>query len=129
MTADGLIGKIKNQAKMLKKEVVTLYYAYQDPRIPKLAKIWIAIVVGYAFSPIDLIPDFIPVLGLLDDLLLVPLGIAIALKMIPPEVMVDARTKADQSSLNRSTNWVAAGIIVCLWLAIAWVVVRAIMIK
>ena len=93
MTVEGFIKKIKQRALTLKKEVFALYYAYQDPRVPWLAKVWIAVVVGYAFSPIDLIPDFIPVIGLLDDLLLVPIGIAIALKMIPPEVMIDARDR------------------------------------
>ena len=126
MTVEGFIKKIKQRALTLKKEVFALYYAYQDPRVPWLAKVWIAVVVGYAFSPIDLIPDFIPVIGLLDDLLLVPIGIAIALKMIPPEVMIDARAKAEQSSTDKRTSWVAASIIVGLWIFIAWVIWRAV---
>lgn len=77
------IKKLKNWAKNFKLEVYTLYLAYRDPRVPWYAKLFIACVVGYAFSPIDLIPDFIPVLGYLDDLVLIPPGVTLALKMIP----------------------------------------------
>ena len=128
MAANGFMGKLKHQARALKQEVFALYYAYQDPRVPRLAKIWIALVVGYALSPIDLIPDFIPVLGLMDDLLLVPLGIALALKMIPPVVMVEARVKAEQSSLDKRTSWVAAGVVLGLWALIAWLIWRAVVV-
>ena len=77
----------KAKAKALKHEVYALFLAYKDPRVPWYAKAFSALVVGYAFSPIDLIPDMIPVLGYLDDLVLVPLGVALAIKMIPAEVM------------------------------------------
>jgi len=77
----------KQQAKKLKVEVYALYLAYQDPRVPWFAKVFVACVVGYAFSPIDLIPDFIPIIGYLDDLVLIPLGIKLALSMIPENVM------------------------------------------
>ena len=77
-------------------------------------------MVGYAFSPIDLIPDFVPVLGYLDDLLLVPLGIALALKLIPPGVMAECRAMAAAAmDRGRPTNWIAAGVIVAVWLGLA----------
>ena len=78
------------------------------------AKILAACVVGYAFSPIDLIPDFIPVLGLLDDLILIPIGIALVLKMIPAEVMADCRQKAGEM-IDKPTNWYAASVIILIW--------------
>jgi len=88
------IEKWKQQAKKLKIETYALYLAYRDPRVPMHARIFAACVVGYAFSPIDLIPDFIPIIGYLDDLILVPLGIKIALSMIPENVMIESREKA-----------------------------------
>lgn len=110
----------KQQAKRLKSEVLALYFAYKDPRVPWFAKLFIVLVVGYAFSPIDLIPDFIPVLGYLDDLLLIPFGVAIAIKMIPAPVMEEARAKA-QSLTTKPRNWLAAIIIVLIWiLVLAW---------
>ena len=76
----------KRQVKLLRADTYALFLAYRDPRVPWYSKAFAALVVGYAFSPIDLIPDFIPILGYLDDLILVPIGIAIALKMIPDEM-------------------------------------------
>src|SRR5512144_3435294 len=84
----------RQQARRLKVEAYTLYLAYRDPRVPWYARIFAACVVGYAFSPIDLIPDFIPVLGYLDDLLLVPLGIALTIRLIPPDVLSECREQA-----------------------------------
>ena len=88
----------KAQARALKRETHALYLAGRDPRTPWPAKVVIAIVVAYALSPIDLIPDFIPVLGYLDDVLLLPLGIYLALKLIPAAVLADARHAAQQAS-------------------------------
>lgn len=110
------------RARQLKREVYALYLAYKDPRTPWHARIVAACVVGYAFSPIDLIPDFIPVLGYLDDLVLVPLGIMLALKLIPADVMADCRVAAAVAA-SRPTNWLAAGFIAVLWVllaALAW---------
>lgn len=112
----------KQRARRLKREVYALYLTYKDPRTPWLARLVTACVVGYALSPIDLIPDFIPVLGYLDDLVLVPLGIMLALKLIPAEVMAECRAEA-AAAAQRPTNWLAAGVIVALWLlaaALAW---------
>lgn len=105
----------RQRAKTLKLEVVALYFAYRDPRVTWYAKLFIIFVVGYAFSPIDLIPDFIPILGYLDDLVLIPIGIAFAIKMIPSNVMDDARAKS-LSLTTKTTNWFAGIIIICLWL-------------
>src|SRR5512147_1281839 len=103
----------KQQAKRLKVEVYALYLAYRDPRVPLHARIFAACVVGYAFSPIDLIPDPIPILGYLDDLILIPVGISLALKMIPPEVMAECRVKASQAlEHGKPVSWVAAIVIV-----------------
>ena len=110
----------KRRARQLKVELYVLYLAYKDPRVGWPARIFAACVVGYAFSPIDLIPDPIPVLGYLDDLVLIPLGIALAVQMIPPRVLAECRLKAQEvAKQGRPTNWVAAGIIVAIWLALA----------
>jgi uncharacterized membrane protein YkvA (DUF1232 family) len=112
--------KLEQQAKRLKTELYALYLACRDPRVPWYARVFAACVVGYAFSPIDLIPDFIPVLGYLDDLLLVPLGITLVLKMIPPAVMVECRVKAQSTTQrNKPKNWRAAGIILIVWVLLA----------
>jgi uncharacterized membrane protein YkvA (DUF1232 family) len=111
------IERWRQKARDLKKETYALYLAVRDPRVPWYAKLIAVCVVGYAFSPIDLIPDFIPVLGYLDDLVLVPLGIALVLKMIPAEVMAECRQKAlAVMDLRNPTNWVAAGVIIAIWL-------------
>ncbi|MFN2111444.1 MAG: YkvA family protein [Anaerolineae bacterium] len=110
----------KQRARQLKAETYALYLAYRDPRTPWYARIFAAVVVGYAFSPIDLIPDFIPVLGYLDDLLLVPFGIWLALKMIPSEVMADSRGRAQEALANgKPVNRAAAVVIVGIWLLLA----------
>lgn len=87
---------LKARAQALKTELKALQIAYRDPRTPWAARACVLLVVGYALSPIDLIPDFIPVLGYLDDLILVPLGLALAIRLIPAEVLADARQTAAQ---------------------------------
>ncbi|HSQ14426.1 MAG TPA: YkvA family protein [Candidatus Deferrimicrobium sp.] len=106
----------KAQARALKRETRDLYLAGRDPRTPWHAKVVIALVVAYALSPIDLIPDFIPVLGYLDDVLLLPLGIYLALKLIPAAVLADARRAAHQASFNLSASRAAAVVIILLWM-------------
>jgi uncharacterized membrane protein YkvA (DUF1232 family) len=110
------------QARRLKQETHAVYLAARDPRTPWSAKLVIAIVVAYALSPIDLIPDFIPVLGYLDDLLLLPLGIFLALKLIPTAVIADARQAARQANGNLPKSRVAAIVIIALWMITAIVV-------
>jgi uncharacterized membrane protein YkvA (DUF1232 family) len=114
-----LLKKIKEKARQLKRETYVLFLAYKHPDTPWYAKVFAAVVVAYAFSPIDLIPDFIPVIGYLDDLILVPLGIALALKMIPAEVLAEARNQADQAFVDgKPRNWVAGAIIILIWLVV-----------
>jgi uncharacterized membrane protein YkvA (DUF1232 family) len=114
----------KRRAAQLKVETYAIWLAYKDPRVPWYARVFAGCVVAYAFSPIDLIPDPIPVLGYLDDLVLIPLGIALALRMIPPEVMADCREKAgDAMREGKPTNWKAAGAIIAVWVLLALVVI------
>ena len=109
--------RLKQKSRHLKIEIYALYLAYRDPRVPWYAKAFVALVVGYAFSPIDLIPDFIPVLGYLDDLVLIPLGVAVALKMIPEKVMEDCRIRSKEvMTKKKPINRVAAVVIICIWL-------------
>jgi len=108
--------KLRALASQLKRETLTLYLAARDPRTPWYAKAIVACVVAYALSPIDLIPDFIPVLGYLDDLLLLPMGIYLAIKLIPAEVLIDARRRASEGPSNLPKRWSAALIIIILWL-------------
>ncbi len=114
-----IIKKWQQRARDLKHETYALFLAYKDPRTPWYAKVFTGLVVAYAFSPIDLIPDFIPVLGYLDDLLLVPMGISVAIKMIPTNVLAEARTRA-QLELDQSqpVSWIAAVIIGLIWLSV-----------
>jgi uncharacterized membrane protein YkvA (DUF1232 family) len=96
---------------------MALYFAARDPRTPLAAKVLAAVVVAYALSPIDLIPDFIPVIGLLDDLVLLPLGIALVLRLVPPQAMADARARAE-AVLALPRNLAAAAVIVLLWIGV-----------
>jgi uncharacterized membrane protein YkvA (DUF1232 family) len=109
----------KQKAKQLKQEVHAVYLAMKDPRTPWYARALAAIVVGYAFSPIDLIPDPIPVLGYLDDLVLIPLGIMLLVKLIPAEVLQDCHAKAAASASGKKPkNWVAACVIIAIWIGL-----------
>ena len=111
---------MKNKARLLKTEIYAIYWAYKDPRVPWYARIFAVCVVGYAFSPIDLIPDPIPVIGYLDDLILVPLGIFLVLKMIPKEVMAECREQARVVMLkDKPVNWIAAIVIIGIWVVLA----------
>ena len=110
---------LKSKAGELKRNIFALYLAMRDPRTPWYAKGVAALIVAYALSPIDLIPDFIPILGYIDDLFLLPLGIWFVLKMIPPEVMAECRTKAAASKGKLPRNWWIAAAIVVLWLLAA----------
>ena len=115
-------------ARQLKIEVYALYLAYRDPRVPWYARLVAVCVVGYAFSPIDLIPDPIPVLGYLDDLVLVPLGVVLALKLIPPDVMTECRAQAqDVMRQGKPVNRAAAVVIAAIWLLLAALAVVLVM--
>jgi uncharacterized membrane protein YkvA (DUF1232 family) len=108
----------KQRATELKQEVHALALACKDPRVPWYAKLLAVSIVAYALSPIDLIPDFIPVLGYLDDLILVPLGIYLLLKVIPPEVMSECRAQAQLANSRMKANWIAAGVILAIWICL-----------
>ena len=111
-----MLDRWRSAAKQLKTEIYALELALRDPRTPWYARLTGIAVVAYAFSPLDLIPDFIPVLGLVDDLVLVPLGIWFTLRLIPPQVMMDSRARAQiELTANRPANWTAAAVIVLLW--------------
>ena len=115
--------RLKRWAAELKAQLVTLWFARRHPDTPWSAKLIAALVVAYAFSPIDLIPDFIPVLGYLDDLLLVPIGIYLAVRLIPPHVLSAARAEADAwlaTRAQRPRNYWAAAVVVLIWLALAY---------
>ena len=120
----------KQRARQLKTEVYAIYLAYRDPRVPWYARLFAACVVGYAFSPIDLIPDPIPVLGYLDDLVLVPLGIVLVLRMVPAEVLEECRARARaELAGGRPVSRAGAVAIVTIWLLSAalagWLVYHA----
>jgi uncharacterized membrane protein YkvA (DUF1232 family) len=126
-----LISRLKDQAAALKKEAYALFIATRDPRVPWYAKAFMGLVLAYAFSPIDLIPDFIPVLGYLDDLIIVPIGITLTLKMIPAQVMIDARKQAAELlEQGEPISRVGVIIVIVIWLIIIaaaiWIVVHAV---
>ncbi len=115
-----LLAAWKDKARALTRETYAVYLACRDPRVPWYGRMLAACVVGYAFSPIDLIPDPIPILGYLDDLVLIPLGIAVVLKAIPPDVMAECREKAAIAMAGgKPKSWVAAAVIVAVWIVLA----------
>ena len=116
-----VLDRLRDRARGLKRDTVALYLAARDPRTPWYAKLLAAAVVAYALSPVDLIPDFIPIIGYLDDLILVPLGLAAVLKLVPADVMAECRLRAERSELPVSRA--GAIFIVCVWLAAAaWLI-------
>lgn len=121
-----IVQRWKEGARELRKDIYTLYYAYKDPRVPWYAKALAVSVVAYAASPIDLIPDFIPVLGYLDDLIIVPIGIMVALKAVPKHVLEECRAKAEAANASGTLrNWYTAFIILAIWAFVAILIIRA----
>jgi uncharacterized membrane protein YkvA (DUF1232 family) len=120
--------RMRDWARLIKRDVHALYLARRDPRVPWYAKALAALVAGYALSPIDLIPDFIPVLGYLDDVILVPLGIAVVIRLIPPEVMAEHREMA-AAAQERPVSRVAAVVVISAWVVAAavcvWLLARS----
>jgi uncharacterized membrane protein YkvA (DUF1232 family) len=120
-----VFASLKEQASKLRRETLVVYFAARDPRMPLHARAIALFVAAYVVSPIDLIPDFIPVIGYLDDLLLVPLGIALVIRLTPSEVLESAQAKA-RLATGRPISYVAAGTIAAIWvlmlvLAIKWI--------
>ncbi len=122
------LGRLRGRARGIKRDTLALYLACRDPRTPWYVRVFAGGVVAYALSPIDLIPDFVPVLGYLDDLVLVPFGIALAVKMIPGPVLVDCRAQAE-TAWDRPRDRRAAAVVIAIWLVAAglcfWLVYRA----
>ena len=115
-----LLTELKQRVRHLKAETFALYLAARDPRTPWYAKLLVAGIVAYALSPIDLIPDFVPVLGYLDDLILIPIGIALAIKLVPHQVLAECRARAQETIQNgKPVSWVAGAVIVVIWLILA----------
>ncbi len=123
MKKQSIVDIWKQKAKSLKAETLALYLACRHPRTPWYAKALTGVVVAYAFSPIDLIPDFIPVLGYMDDLVLIPLGVALVMKMIPGDVMEACRAQAQiEMSGEKPVNKIAAGVIILIWAGVLFLV-------
>lgn len=122
-----MFSTLKTWAKGLKRDVVALWIAARDPRVPWYAKALGGAVAAYALSPIDLIPDFIPVLGYLDDLIIVPAGIWLVVRLIPPALMLEFREEAVRHA-ERPTSYLAATAIVLVWIAavagLAWLYIQ-----
>jgi uncharacterized membrane protein YkvA (DUF1232 family) len=117
-----MLAELKNKARAIKRDIVALWIAARDPRVPWPAQLMAALVTAYALSPIDFIPDFIPVIGFLDDIILVPLGIWIVVRMIPPALMAECREKAAQME-GKPQSRMGAALIIMLWLGVlmwAW---------
>lgn len=116
---------IMKRSKTFKREIKALYLAYKRPDVPLYAKLCAIIVVGYALSPIDLIPDFIPILGYLDDLILIPVGIFIAVRLIPKDIINECRKQAESMmNQNKRKNWFSAVIIISIWIAIVVIIIK-----
>lgn len=114
------IARLKQHAGRLKSETFALYLAARHPGTPWYVRLLAAGIVAYAFSPIDLIPDFIPVLGYLDDLILIPLGIALVIRLVPAPVLAECRARAKEAIRNgRPVNRIAAAMIVAIWILLA----------
>jgi uncharacterized membrane protein YkvA (DUF1232 family) len=118
-----VLASLKSKAKHLKQHTLTVYFVARDPRTPILIKLMAVLIAAYALSPIDLIPDFIPVIGYLDDLLIIPLGLALVVRLTPSEILESARLQAQQSA-NRPVSYSAAAFITVLWLVALWFIVR-----
>ena len=115
--------RIRNWARQLKAETVVLWFCCKHPATPLAAKILATVVVAYALSPIDLIPDFIPIIGYLDDVILIPIGIYFTLKLIPQPVIDECRLKAQDwmdRQLAKPRSYIAAAVIIILWIAALW---------
>jgi len=114
-----MLDRLKKWAHSVKRDILALYLAVRDPRVPWYAKVLAALVAAYALSPIDPIPDFIPVLGYLDELIVLPLGIMAVVRLIPVEVMADLRLQAEERMLTRPRSMAGALLIVLLWFGVA----------
>lgn len=118
-----IIRKLKKQAILLKNQVTALYYASQHPDLPLLARILIASTIAYALSPIDLIPDFIPVLGYLDDLIILPLLISLSIRSIPEQIMHESKKKSETQPITLKKNRKAGAIVILIWVSVLFILI------
>ncbi|HEY8586887.1 MAG TPA: YkvA family protein [Rhodanobacter sp.] len=116
-----MFNSLKARAKDLKRHTLAVYFAARDSRTPIIVRVLAVLVAAYALSPIDLIPDFIPIVGYLDDLILIPLGLALVVRLTPPEVMESARLQAQQA-LSKPVSYSAAAFVMIVWLVAIWFV-------
>jgi len=121
------LASLKARARQVKVELIALALATKDPRTPWYAKLIVAGCVAYALSPVDVIPDFIPVIGLIDDLIFIPIALALAVRFIPEPVLADCRSRAGEIA-QRRTSRAAAAAIIAVWVALGalaiWLVLR-----
>jgi len=120
------LDQLKARARRLKTDTLTVWFAARDHRTPWSARIVALLVTAYAFSPIDLIPDFVPILGYLDDLVIIPAGIMLAVRLIPPEVLADARLRGEMQT-SKPVNWWAGALILVIWLFVIFLIGRAVL--
>lgn len=116
---------IRSWARRIKRDAVTLWFAYKHPKTPFFAKALCVFVVAYALSPIDLIPDFIPILGYVDDVLLLPSLIWVAVKLVPVDVLKECRTQSDvwmEREGRKPLNYWGAVFVICLWISASWAI-------
>ena len=121
-----IVTKLKSRAGKLKKETLALYFAYRDPKLHLLPKLIIICTVAYALSPIDLIPDFIPLIGYLDDLIILPLLISLSIKLIPVEIIEESRLKAESQDQKLKPNMAAGAIFIFIWILILIIIIKAV---
>lgn len=120
-----MLSTLKIRAKQIRQDVFVLLEVYKHPRTPTLVTVLSMLVVAYAFSPIDLIPDFIPILGYLDDIILLPLAIVFILKIAPPDVLEECRHLVETSDKVKQNNWMAAIVILLIWAGLLYWAVTA----
>jgi uncharacterized membrane protein YkvA (DUF1232 family) len=123
MKSSKAITKLKERASSLKQDISTIYFASKNSHLPFKTKVLIIFTVGYAMSPIDLIPDFIPVLGYLDDLIILPALIALSVKSIPDEIMIDAKEEAKNNPISLKKNWKFAIAFILIWILVLFKIV------
>jgi uncharacterized membrane protein YkvA (DUF1232 family) len=119
MRQSKLIAYLKNQAKQIKEQTLTVYFLARDPRCPILIRLLSLVIAAYALSPIDLIPDFIPILGYLDELIIIPVGLALVIRYSPKDLLEASRTKAQLIS-SKPISYIAAFFVILLWLIVGW---------
>lgn len=124
------IEQLKSVVRSIKADIYALYFASRDARTPWYAKLVVAAIVAYALSPIDLIPDFIPIIGYLDDLILLPLGILLAIKLVPNTVMLECKAKARESiKIQKTASYLVATVIILIWLLLALLTINYLLLE